>query len=87
MQDVQRAATLDAAATGRGISRGAAICLLDSSVPLLPLLAAASALRDHGKGRTITYSRKVFLPLTNLCRDRCGYCTSAAIPATQMAGS
>src|SRR5262245_25734292 len=39
------------------------------------LLAAASALRDRHKGRTVTYSRKVFLPVTNLCRDRCSYCT------------
>ncbi|MGH7266149.1 MAG: 7,8-didemethyl-8-hydroxy-5-deazariboflavin synthase CofG, partial [Candidatus Rokuibacteriota bacterium] len=36
---------------------------------------AAAAARDAGKGRTITYSRKIFLPLTNLCRDDCGYCT------------
>jgi FO synthase len=42
---------------------------------LEPLLAAAGALRDRGKGKLVTYSRKVFLPLTNLCRDRCGYCT------------
>jgi 7,8-didemethyl-8-hydroxy-5-deazariboflavin synthase CofG subunit len=39
------------------------------------LLDAASALRDRFKGRTVTYSRKIFLPITNLCRDRCGYCT------------
>src|SRR5688572_1380214 len=39
------------------------------------LLDAASALRDQFKGRIVTYSRKVFLPVTNLCRDRCGYCT------------
>lgn len=39
------------------------------------LLATAGALRDRHKGRTVTYSRKVFLPVTNLCRDRCSYCT------------
>src|SRR5262245_54192394 len=39
------------------------------------LLDAASALRDEFKGRDVTYSRKIFLPVTNLCRDRCGYCT------------
>ncbi len=39
------------------------------------LLATAAALRDGAKGRTVTYSRKVFLPITNLCRDRCSYCT------------
>jgi FO synthase len=66
---------LDAAAAGRGLSREAAIRLLESSAPLDLLLAAAAELRDRGKGKVITYSRKVFLPLTNLCRDRCGYCT------------
>src|SRR5215813_5340821 len=39
------------------------------------LLDAASALRDRYKGRIVTYSRKIFLPITNLCRDRCSYCT------------
>src|SRR5213593_5036902 len=39
------------------------------------LLEAAGVLRDQHKGRTVTYSRKIFLPITNLCRDRCSYCT------------
>lgn len=39
------------------------------------LLGAASELRDRLKGRRVTYSKKVFIPLTNLCRDYCGYCT------------
>jgi FO synthase len=39
------------------------------------LLIAAADLRDQLKGRRITYSKKVFIPLTNLCRDYCGYCT------------
>jgi FO synthase len=39
------------------------------------LLHAAAELRDRLKGRRITYSKKVFIPLTNLCRDYCGYCT------------
>ncbi len=37
-------------------------------------------LRDEGRGRTITYSPKVFLPLTTLCRDSCQYCTFAKPP-------
>jgi FO synthase len=45
-----------------------------------PLFAHARALRDEGKGRTVTYSRKVFVPLTTLCRDRCTYCTFAKPP-------
>jgi 7,8-didemethyl-8-hydroxy-5-deazariboflavin synthase CofG subunit len=49
--------------------------LINSDAGLDSLLGAASALRDQFKGRTVTYSRKVFLPITNLCRDRCGYCT------------
>ena len=38
------------------------------------LLVRASRLRDQGKGRTLSFSPKVFLPLTQLCRDVCGYC-------------
>ncbi len=44
------------------------------------LFQAARALRDEGHGKTITYSRKVFIPLTTLCRDRCTYCTFAKPP-------
>ncbi len=39
------------------------------------ICAAASAMRDRAKGKTITFSPKVFIPLTHLCRDFCGYCT------------
>ena len=39
------------------------------------LLAAAQTLKDRHHPGIVTYSRKVFLPLTNLCRDYCGYCT------------
>jgi len=39
------------------------------------LMRAAAQLRNRLKGRRITYSKKVFIPLTNLCRDYCGYCT------------
>jgi FO synthase len=45
-----------------------------------PLFQAARALRDEGHGNQITYSRKVFIPLTTLCRDRCTYCTFAKPP-------
>jgi FO synthase len=44
------------------------------------LLAVAQRVRDAGVGRTVTYSPKVFIPLTRLCRDRCGYCTFATTP-------
>src|SRR5207244_5976236 len=48
---------------------------------LVWLMHAASQLRDRFKGRLVTYSRKVFIPLTNLCRDKCGYCTFAKPPS------
>ncbi len=45
------------------------------------LMALARRLRELGHGTTVTYSRKVFIPLTMLCRDRCHYCTFAKPPA------
>jgi 7,8-didemethyl-8-hydroxy-5-deazariboflavin synthase CofG subunit len=63
-------------APGSAISRELARRLIRSSDDDLPmLLDAARAARERFKPRVITYSRKVFLPLTNLCRDYCGYCT------------
>src|SRR5262245_44523224 len=49
-------------------------------VELTQLMADASASRDRGHGRLISYSRKVFIPLTHLCRDVCHYCTFAETP-------
>lgn len=46
------------------------------------LMRRAALLRDQGHGTTITYSRKVFIPLTHLCRDSCHYCTFARPPRT-----
>jgi 7,8-didemethyl-8-hydroxy-5-deazariboflavin synthase CofG subunit len=61
---------------GAPISRDAAIELMQCSDDDLPqLLAMARAAKERFKPGVITYSRKVFLPLTNLCRDYCGYCT------------
>src|SRR3954447_20828126 len=48
--------------------------------PLEDLCAEARALRDEGHGRLVTYSPKVFIPLTKLCRDVCHYCTFARPP-------
>jgi len=50
------------------------------STPLLQLMAAAASARDKRFGRRVTYSPKVFIPLTQLCRDTCGYCTFAQPP-------
>jgi FO synthase len=47
---------------------------------LFGLMADAARLRDQGHGRLISYSRKVFIPLTKLCRDVCHYCTFAETP-------
>src|SRR5438477_8719084 len=48
--------------------------------PLAELIAEAAALRDSTHGRLLSYSRKVFIPLTKLCRDVCHYCTFAQVP-------
>jgi FO synthase len=57
-----------------------ALRYLEGAVPDEPLFTHARSLRDEGRGRTVTYSRKVFIPLTTLCRDRCTYCTFAKPP-------
>jgi 7,8-didemethyl-8-hydroxy-5-deazariboflavin synthase CofG subunit len=67
---------LDRVADGRSPDAAEAIALLATPAERLPaLLEAASALRDRGHGRRISFSAKVFIPLTTLCRDYCGYCT------------
>jgi len=48
---------------------------LYADATLSDLLAAATELRWRGKGNVVTFSKKVFIPLTTLCRDYCGYCT------------
>jgi FO synthase len=71
---------------GKALDAGEAEILLQARGDDLDrLLAYASRTRDAGleaAGRpgVITYSRKVFIPLTRLCRDRCGYCTFATVP-------
>ena len=47
---------------------------------LSTMMQAACDLRDRGHGSTVSYSRKVFIPLTRLCRDVCHYCTYARTP-------
>ena len=58
--------------------------VLDTSVsetPTSELMRQARAIRDNAFGSRVTYSPKVFIPLTMLCRDKCGYCTFAQPPA------
>ena len=58
------------------ITHSDACTLIEGTPEALPeLLARAGELRDRGRGRVVTFSAKVFVPLTTLCRDYCGYCT------------
>src|ERR671918_2255572 len=67
---------------GRSLSVDEAGALMTARGSALEeLLGIASSLRDLGHGRTVTYSPKVFIPLTMLCRDVCHYCTFAKAPA------
>jgi len=61
------------------MSDAAALAQLPAS-PLAPLMRAAQELTRAGFGTHVTYSRKVFIPLTQLCRDVCHYCTFAQAP-------
>jgi 7,8-didemethyl-8-hydroxy-5-deazariboflavin synthase CofG subunit len=53
----------------------ASVLLLAEQTPLPGLLSIATAIRARGKGTVVTFSKKVFIPLTTLCRDYCSYCT------------
>jgi FO synthase len=55
--------------------------VIDEHADLDELLAGAAVLRDEGHGDNVGYSKKVFIPLTRLCRDVCHYCTYAKTPA------
>jgi FO synthase len=65
--------------TGSDVSDAEALALVDAA-DTAALTAAAAGLRDLGFGSIVTYSRKVFIPLTHLCRDVCHYCTFAKTP-------
>jgi FO synthase len=70
------ATAIDAARCGDQLTDTDALALADAGTEVLAdLLRAAAAIRDRRWGRTVTYSPKVFLPLTNLCRNRCDYCS------------
>ncbi len=68
-------------AASRLPTRTEALRLIGCSGDELPsLLSAARAVRERAHGNVITYSRKVFIPLTNLCRDYCTYCAFRRSP-------
>jgi FO synthase len=74
-------AAVEAALEGRRLGDAEALALADARGAEHPALwAAAAVLRDRGRPPVVTYSRKVFIPLTNLCRDVCSYCTFAHEP-------
>jgi FO synthase len=74
------------AQAGKNIDRGEAIALLAARGDDLSRLCEVAAtvrsagLQDAGRPGIVTYSKKVFVPLTRLCRDRCHYCTFATTP-------
>jgi FO synthase len=75
-QHSERLSALDVSLQSVPISREMACELIQCDDAQLPtLLGAARAAKERFKPGVITYSRKVFIPLTNLCRDYCGYCT------------
>jgi FO synthase len=70
------------AEAGKALSVQEVAALLSArGAGLVRLMGVAATLRDLGHGQVVTYSRKVFLPLTMLCRDHCHYCTFAKPPA------
>ncbi|HWD60393.1 MAG TPA: hypothetical protein VG308_19075, partial [Stellaceae bacterium] len=73
------ATILARAASGELLSDADALALAEcEDVPAL--MHVAAGLRDAGHGGLVSYSRKVFIPLTQLCRDVCHYCTFAHAP-------
>ena len=70
--------SLAAARSGERLTEAGALALVDA--PLEDVCDVACELRALGKGSLVTYSPKVFLPLTKLCRDVCHYCTFAQPP-------
>lgn len=74
MVSLQEAVAFEALATERSFRGNGA------SATLQDLMRQATAIRAAHWGETITYSRKVFAPLTTMCRDTCGYCTFVKHP-------
>ncbi|HVH79102.1 MAG TPA: radical SAM protein, partial [Stellaceae bacterium] len=70
---------LGRAASGERLSEADALALAECG-DLPTLMRVAAGLRDAGHGNLVSYSRKVFIPLTQLCRDVCHYCTFAHPP-------
>src|SRR5579864_2643185 len=74
------ARTLALGREGGRLSDADVFALLEYENDLPAIMKAAAELRDRGHGAAVSYSRKVFIPLTQLCRDSCHYCTFAHPP-------
>ncbi len=67
---------LDKPLNDKRVSRDEALSLIGlEGDDLVQLLMASSYLRNEGRGKTLTFSKNVFVPVTQLCRNHCGYCT------------
>ena len=76
-----RRGSVEKALSGERLTRADSLALVGASGAEHPALwAAAAHMRDLTRPAMVTYSRKVFIPLTNLCRNRCSYCTFAKQP-------
>ena len=81
MQASEMQSALQDCLDGKLLTRADALALTSAEGDELEsLLTAAAALRDRSKGKVVTFSPKIFVPLTNLCRDFCGYCTFRKAP-------
>jgi 7,8-didemethyl-8-hydroxy-5-deazariboflavin synthase CofG subunit len=81
MQTVVEQGAFEQFLNGRQLTRDEALEFASlQGEELAALVRTAALLRDHYKGRVVTFSPKVFVPLTNLCRDFCGYCTFRKAP-------
>src|SRR5690349_23709759 len=78
--DARLEVALERARDGGDLGHDDATALLGTPSTTDALMAAAAARRDRAWGRTVTFSPKVFLPLTNLCRNFCDYCSFRRSP-------
>ena len=82
-REVDLPGILEWAQAGREIADGEASLLISAeNDQVAALCGVAAGIRDRGKGHVVTFSPKVFIPLTRLCRDLCGYCTFRQDPSS-----
>src|ERR687888_337776 len=79
--------SLDRCLEGKDISREQAYEIMNSDEYDEPIISVARKIRNRTKGFRVTYSRKVFINLVNLCRDTCSYCTYKQEPFDKLAST